>query len=87
MAKKPKEKKLASSGKRVLTETDSKRVARGKDMYGYGEQKRPLNLSLTPKAIDILNKVANRRQLSKSELVEKWAREDLIVLLDTSESD
>ena len=59
MPKKSQEKKITSSGKRVLAES----VARGEDMYGYGEQKRPLNLSLTPKAIDILNKVANRRQL------------------------
>ena len=85
MSKKSKLDLSATARKRVLAEADSKRVARGEDMYGYGEQKKPLNLSLTPTAIDILDRTANNNSLSKSELVEQWARNELAQLFDTSE--
>lgn len=74
-----------NAAKRVLDKLTSKRAAKGKSLYGYGEQKRALNLSLTPTAIEILNRVASEQSLSKSELIEQWARNEL--LLDTSEKD
>lgn len=85
MPKKNKNNSNSSHTKRVLNEDDSKRVGKGEDMYGYGEQKKPLNLSLTPTTIDILNKVANRECLSKSELIEQWARDKLAQTFDTDD--
>lgn len=68
--------------RRALSKDDSKRVGKGKDMYGYGEQKKPLNLSLTPTAIDILDKIAKGNCLSKSELIEQWVRNELVKFID-----
>ena len=67
--------KVEGGNGRVLKDKDAKRVSKGEDMYGYGEQKKPLNLSLTPTAIEKISKVADKQELSKSELVERWARD------------
>ena len=77
MAKKSKIDLSATARKRVLRENDPKRVSKGEDMYGYGEQKKPCNLSLTPSAIDILEQAAIASQLSKSEFVEQWIRTEV----------
>ena len=60
--------------KRALADSDRKRVARGKDLYGYGEQKKKLNLTLTPTAIALLADIASKVELSKSEAVEQLLR-------------
>ena len=85
MSKKSKTKSIASSVGRVLQKDDPKRVARGEDMYGYGEQKRPCNFSLTPTAMNILDQAARLKNLSKSEYIEQWLRKDVADSLDTSE--
>lgn len=77
MPKHKQSRSATNSGKRVLGEFDSKRVARGEDMYGYGEQKKPLNLSLTPTAIELLNFAADKQSLSKSEFVEQLIRGEI----------
>ncbi len=69
---------------RVLDEDDPKRVARGEDMYGYGEQKKRFNFTLTPTAIAILDRVAKANGLSKSEYLERWLRNEVSETLDTS---
>ncbi len=43
----------------------------------YGEVKKDINLTLTPTAIDALAKKAKFLGLSKSELIEKFARGEL----------
>ena len=60
--------------KRSLSPEDPKRVARGKDLYGYGEQKKKLNLTLTPKAIALLTDLAKQVELSRSEVMEQLLR-------------
>ena len=77
MSKQKNHKSTSSIGKRVLKKTDTKRVAKGKDLYGYGEQKKRLNLTLTPTAIEILSIAANKQSLSKSEFIEQWIRNEL----------
>ena len=77
MSKKSKFDLSASVRKRVLKENDPKRVSKGEDMYGYGEQKKPCNLSLTPSAIDILERAAIADRLSKSEFIEQWLRTEV----------
>ncbi len=77
MAKKSKIDLSATARKRVLRENDPKRVSKGEDMYGYGEQKKPCNLSLTPSAIDILERAAIADRLSKSEFIEQWLRTEV----------
>ncbi len=72
---------------RSLDKNDPKRVARGQDMYGYGEQKQRCNLTLTPTAIAILDRVAKANGLSKSEYLERWLRNEVSDSLDTSELD
>ena len=56
---------------RPLGKSDRKRVARGKDLYGYGEQKQKINLSITPTAITNLTEVAEQAGLSRSETIER----------------
>ena len=70
---------------KISNKFNPRRVAKGKSKYGYSEQKKPLNLTLTPTAIDLLTKAADSRSLSKSELVEQWIRN--ILSLDTGETD
>ena len=72
---------------RILKEGDRKRVARGKDLYGYGEQKQKINLSITPTAIANLTEVAEQAGLSRSETIERLFRkplESLVSLLEQS---
>jgi hypothetical protein len=40
----------------------------------HGELKEKLNLTLTPTAIQKLTAIANKEGISRSELVERWAR-------------
>jgi len=63
-----------SQQKRALGENDPKRVERGKDMYGYGEQKTHLNLTLTPTAIALISDLAKQLGLSRSETIEQLFR-------------
>ena len=75
MAKNPKNKKESLPRlDRSLKESDRKRVARGQDLYGYGEQKQKINLSITPKAIAKLTEVAEQAGLSRSETIERLFR-------------
>lgn len=66
---------------RSLSSEDKKRVARGNDLYGYGEQKKKINLTLTPTAIAILTDLAKRSQLSRSETIEQLLRNHAEVLV------
>ncbi len=59
---------------RTLKESDRKRVARGEDLYGYGEQKKRFNLSLTPTAIANITALAEEVNLSRSETIERLFR-------------
>ena len=74
MAKKSHKKNLEGTNHRALKKNDLKRVSRGQDMYGHGEQKEPINLSLTPTAQSILTRVAKKHELSRSEYVERYLR-------------
>ena len=62
--------------KRVLGENDPKRVAKGESMYGYNEQKKTLNLTLTQTAKDILKEASSKANLSRSEFIERMLREE-----------
>lgn len=75
MAKNPEDKKESLLRlKRSLRESDRKRVARGQDLYGYGEQKQKINLSLTPTAIANITELAKEAGLSRSETIEQLFR-------------
>ena len=82
MKKKSKTELSESKGFRVLEEGEPKRVSRGEDMYGYGEQKKPLTLSMTGTAKNILSKAAKRKNLSRSEFTERWLRNEVAQTLD-----
>ena len=84
MPKKKLEKKTTPPhSTRILKASDRKRVARGKDMYGYGEQKKKVNFSLTPTAIALISDLAKQLGLSRSETIEQLFRnhsESLVTL-------
>lgn len=63
-----------SHSNRNLQGKDKKRVARGGNMYGYGEQKKKLNLTLTPTAIALISDLAEKLDLSRSETIEQLFR-------------
>ena len=50
-----------------------KKCLRGEPIY-YEELKKPLNLTLTPTAIEKLNNLAMQQRISRSEVVERWLR-------------
>ena len=87
MPKRSKTKLSHSKRFRTLQENDPKKVARGEDMYGYGEQKQPCNLSLTSTAKKILLEAAQKNKLSQSEFIEQWLRKEVAQTLDTSDKD
>lgn len=72
---------------RILRQSDRKRVSRGEDMYGYGEQKKKLNLSVTPTAIAKLTEVANEVSLSRSEVIEQLFRNHPQALISMLQED
>ena len=75
----PRQKKIkvtATATKRALGENQPKLVKRGEDMYGYGEQKKTCNLTLTPTVKDKLCAIANELGISRSEVVERWVRNE-----------
>ena len=76
MPRKKSLKKSQSVSRRTLGSTDLKLVKRGEDMYGYGEQKKACNLSLTQASKNKLTELANKQKVSRSELVERWLRQD-----------
>jgi hypothetical protein len=43
----------------------------------YEERKRNINLTLTPTAIDLISAAAKAAGFSRSEFIERWARENL----------
>jgi hypothetical protein len=43
----------------------------------YDERKRNINLTLTPTAIDLISAAAKVSGFSRSEFIERWARESL----------
>ena len=69
-----KSKKTHEPSFRILGEDNPKRVARGEDMYGYGEQKKGTTFSLTPTASNKITEVANKVGLSRSEMIEQLFR-------------
>ena len=64
-------------GKQSLTKI---RPKKGDARTEHGEQKERCNFSLTPTAIDSLNKIAAQFDISRSELVERIARGDEEIL-------
>lgn len=74
-----------SKGFRVLGENEPKRVSRGEDMYGYGEQKKQMCINLTDTAKKILSEASQKNKLSQSEFIEQWLRKEVSQILDTSD--
>lgn len=74
MSKKSKAKSRDVTSKRVSDSCKTFKVAKGESMYDYDEQKKNINLSLTPTAIDKLTKIARENNLSRSEYLERYLR-------------
>lgn len=74
MKKRSRTKTSKSKGFRVLEENEPKRVPRGEDMYGYGEQKKQMCIALTDTAKGILLEVSEEAGLSQSEFLERLLR-------------
>lgn len=72
--KKPSDKVIPSYSTRTLKTNDRKRVAKGEDLYGYGEKKEKCNLSLTVTAKNLMAELAKEVNLSRSEAIEQLFR-------------
>ena len=72
--KKPDDKVTPPYSTRTLKAGDRKRVARGEDLYGYGEKKEKCNLSLTATAKTLIADLAKEVGLSRSETIEQLFR-------------
>ena len=83
MANNKKKKKFSS--KRALDENSPKKVSRGEDMYGYGEQKERANYSLTPTARDKIKQLSKHLDISESETIERIGRSWILKAIASGE--
>lgn len=72
------EEKLSPIGRKVVKQGTACR--RGRPVY-YNELKQRLNLMVTPTARSQLESLATAEQCSISELIERWARNELTTAL------
>lgn len=67
-----------SKGFRLLAEDEPRKVRRGEDMYGYGEQKERIGIAITKTAKEILARAAEKAELPRSEFLERLLRSDFL---------
>ena len=82
-SKPTKPKSSKSKGFRTLGGDEPRKVSRGEDMYGYGEQKKRRSFALTDTVDDFILKASRKAGLSKSEFLERWVRNEMAQTLDT----
>lgn len=67
-----------SKGFRLLDVNEPRKVSRGEDMYGYGEQKERIGIAITKTAKEILSRAAEKAELPRSEFLERLLRSDFL---------
>ncbi len=66
---------------------EPKKVSRGEDMYGYGEQKKQIGIALTDTAKKILSRASKEAGLPRSEFLERLLRNEVVQTLGKNNPD